>query len=86
MLQQLGMAGQKLQHRLLDEGLHRDTADDGGELELAVGRLGNADAELGPRWRFFRGRQIGKARGPNTLLSRVLAGFARQNGMANLAS
>jgi len=53
------MAGQKLQHRLLDEGLHRDAVHDGGELERPVGRLGNAHAELGPRLSFLRWRPIG---------------------------
>jgi hypothetical protein len=81
-LQQLGMAGQKLQHRLLDEGLHRDAAHDSGELELAVCRLGDAHAELGPGIAVPSGRQIGKASGPNAFRSRIWAGFARNHAQS----
>jgi hypothetical protein len=83
-LQQLGMVAQKLQHRLLDQDLDRHAADDRGQLELLVCRLGNAYAELGPRLRFLRGRQIGKGSGPNAFWRQIWTGFARHLGWRSL--
>ena len=68
------MVRQKFLDRLLDQDLHRHAAQDGGKLELAVFKLGNAGAELDPGFD-FAGRPLGNGCCWGAVLTRIRAGF-----------
>ncbi|HEY2487737.1 MAG TPA: hypothetical protein VGI36_21555 [Candidatus Binataceae bacterium] len=69
------MVDQKLQDRLLDQGLNCHAAQDGGKLQLPVFRLGYTCAKLSLGFSRLAGGQDGTGSDRGAVYGRIRAGF-----------
>jgi hypothetical protein len=77
------MVRQELLDRLFDQVLHRNAAQNGGNLELAVFCFGNTGAELRLSLSAASG-QVGVGRNPRAVQPWIRTGFLGGGGADNL--